>query len=112
MNSMVKGIDTETQLLIGVGAAVAAGCIPCLETMAELADKTQLDRKKLKAAAIIGHFVKQQPAVHMAAAADKLLGTHLQAAASKVVCPAEAAENDENDCDCQTDAVEESCGCS
>ena len=25
MNGMVKGIDTETQLLIGVGAAVAAG---------------------------------------------------------------------------------------
>ena len=111
MNKMVSEIDSETQLLIGVGAAVAAGCIPCLETMVGLAEEARIDVKKLKSAAILGQYVKEQPAAHMADAADKLLGTHLRAAASKIACPAEASENEERDCGCQTDTVAETCGC-
>ena len=108
---MVKGLDNETQLLIGVGAAVAAGCIPCLETMVDLADKASIDLKKLKAAAILGQYVKEQPAVHMATAADKLLGTQLQMAASEVACPADESDNEKADCGCRTDTVAEPCGC-
>ena len=29
MKLFTKGLDTETQLLVAVGSAVAAGCIPC-----------------------------------------------------------------------------------
>ena len=65
MKAMFKGLDTETQLLVGVGAAVAAGCIPCLETMVSMAEKEGIDGKKLKAAAIVGQFIKEQPAGHM-----------------------------------------------
>ena len=65
MKPMFKGLDTETQLLVGIGAAVAAGCIPCLEKMVDLADKASIELKKLKAAAIIGQFVKNQPTAHM-----------------------------------------------
>jgi SAM-dependent methyltransferase len=112
MKPMFKGLDTETQLLIGIGAAVAAGCIPCLEKMVDLADKASIESKKLKAAAIIGHFVKNQPAAHMEVAADRLLGTHLQKAAKTVACPAEVSENEGGKCGCQTDSVAEPCGCS
>ena len=34
MKPLFKGLDTETQLLVALGSAVASGCIPCLENMA------------------------------------------------------------------------------
>ncbi len=55
---MDNGIDAETQLLIGIGAAVASGCIPGLEKMHRLAGKAKIESKNIKAAAIIGQFVK------------------------------------------------------
>jgi hypothetical protein len=87
MKSMFKGLETETQLLVSVGAAVAAGCIPCLENIAAMATSEGIDPKKLKAAAIIGQFIKDQPAAHMKEASDRLLGTHLQSAPATTGCP-------------------------
>lgn len=92
MKPMFKGLDLETQLLVSVGAAVAAGCIPCLENIAAMATAEGIDPKKLKAAAIIGQFVKDQPMNHMKAAADRLLGTHLQSAPVAAVCPMETGD--------------------
>lgn len=110
METFFKGLDTETQLLVGIGAAVAAGCIPCLEKMVELASGNNLDAKKLKAAAIIGQFVKDQPAEHMKSTADNLLGTHLQKAETKVTCPVETPEDQKQDCGCMTEDVSCACG--
>ncbi len=87
MEKMFKGLDTQTQLVVGVGAAVASGCIPCLEKMAAMAEEAGIDRKKLKAAAIVGQYIKDQPAGHMKEAADRLLGTHLQASVPANNCP-------------------------
>ncbi len=109
MEAFYKGLDIETQLLVGIGAAVAAGCIPCLEKMVELANGCDLDAKKLKAAAIIGQFVKDQPAAQMKSAADNLLGTHLQRVETKVTCPVETPEDQKHDCGCETE--NESCAC-
>jgi hypothetical protein len=109
MEAFFKGLDTETQLLVGIGAAVAAGCIPCLEKMVELANGIDLDAKKRKAAAIIGQFVKDQPAAHMKSIADNLLGTHLQKAEEKVTCPAGTPEDQKQGCGCETE--EEPCAC-
>jgi hypothetical protein len=109
MNAFFKGLDTETQLLVGIGAAVAAGCIPCLEKMVKSANGVHLDPKKLKAAAIIGQFVKDQPAAHMKSAADDLLGTHLQIAEPKSICPLETSETQEQGCGCETG--NEPCAC-
>lgn len=97
MTAMFKGLNTETQLLVGVGAAVAAGCIPCLETMVSMAEQEGIDGKKLKAAAIVGQYVKEQPAAHMKEAANRLLNTHLQFEADKVVCPKESDRNAKRD---------------
>lgn len=77
MKPLFKGLDTETQLLVAVGSAVASGCIPCLESITGLALAENIDEKKMRAAAIIGQFVKDQPANNMKAKADELLGTHL-----------------------------------
>ena len=90
MKPFTKGLDTETQLLVALGSAVASGCIPCLESIAGLAYAEAIDEKKMRAAAIIGQFVKDQPANHIKTAADELLGTHLQSAASVAGCPAES----------------------
>jgi hypothetical protein len=70
-----------------------------------------VDEKKMRAAALIGQFVKDQPANNMKATADKLLGTHLQSAASQAGCPMEseetaaAVEVDRNE-------TQKSCACS
>ncbi|MDJ0623717.1 MAG: carboxymuconolactone decarboxylase family protein, partial [Desulfocapsaceae bacterium] len=61
MKSFVKGLESETQLLIGVGSAIAAGCIPCLENLYTMAREAGIAEKKIRAAALIGQFVKDQP---------------------------------------------------
>ena len=105
MKPFTRGLDTEIQLLVALGSAVASGCIPCLESITGMARSENIDEKKMKAAAIIGQFVKDQPAAHMKAKADELLGTHLQSTAAQVSCPAESAET--------PPAVEaKACGCS
>jgi AhpD family alkylhydroperoxidase len=109
MKPFNKGLDTETQLLVALGSAVACGCVPCLESITGLARTERIDEKKMRAAAIIGQFVKDQPANNMKSAADKLLGTHLHAAASQARCPLEADEPSK-----AVDANEsgKACGCS
>ena len=92
MKPFYKGLDTETQLLVALGSAVASGCIPCLESITGLARAERIDEKKMRAAAIIGQFVKDQPANKMKTTADELLGTHLQSAASQAACPMESEE--------------------
>ena len=90
MKPFYKGLDTETQLLVAIGSAVASGCIPCLESISGMARTENIDEKKMRAAAIIGQFVKDQPAGHMKAKADELLGTHLQTESNQVECPMES----------------------
>ena len=92
MKPFHKGLETETQLLVALGSAVASGCIPCLESITGMARTEGIDEKKMRAAAIIGQFVKDQPANNMKATADELLGTHLQSAASQAGCPMESEE--------------------
>ena len=53
MKPFYKGLDTETQLLVALGSAVASGCIPCLESITGLARTERIDEKKMRAAAII-----------------------------------------------------------
>jgi arsenite methyltransferase len=82
-------LDEETQLLIAIGSAVAAGCFACLETLNEKAREAGIDQKKMRAAAMTGQFIKDKPAGQMKALSDRLLGTHLAAASEKetVCCP-------------------------
>ena len=94
MKPLFKGLDTETQLLVAIGSAVASGCIPCLENISGMARAEGIEEKKLKAAAIIGQFVKDQPAANMKATADRLLGTHLQSAPIQIACPADSTKEE------------------
>ena len=86
MKNLFKGLDTETQLLVALGSAVASGCIPCFENIFGMAKTEGIDEKKLRVAAIIGQFVKDQPSNNMKAMADELLGTHLQSAPGQAGC--------------------------
>ncbi|KPJ76182.1 MAG: hypothetical protein AMJ54_12520 [Deltaproteobacteria bacterium SG8_13] len=87
MKPPFKGLDMETQLLVAAGAAVAAGCISCLESITAAAAAEEIDHKKLRVAAIIGQHVKDQPAGLMKSKADELLGTHLSAYKAAASCP-------------------------
>ena len=94
MKLLFKGLDTETQLLVALGSAVASGCIPCLENISGMARAEGIEEKKLKAAAIIGQFIKDQPAANMKATADKPLGTHLQSAKLQTGCPEDSIKEE------------------
>ena len=111
MKPIFKGLDTETQLLVAIGSAVASGCIPCLENISEMAQAEGIDDKKLKAAAIIGQFVKDQPAASMKATADRLLGTHMQLAQTQIGCPADSTKK-ETVAEIGDIESAEGCGCS
>ena len=110
MKNLFKGLDTETQLLVALGSAVASGCIPCLENIIGMAKSEGIDEKKLRVAAIIGQFVKDQPSNNMKAMADELLGTHLQSAPVQAGCPMESKTEQ---IPSQSVSVSDcSCGCS
>jgi alkylhydroperoxidase/carboxymuconolactone decarboxylase family protein YurZ len=111
MKPLFKGLDTETQLLVAIGSAVASGCIPCLENITGMAQAEGIEAKKLKAAAIIGQFVKDQPAANMKATADKLLGTHLQSAPLQTGCPADSTQ-EETTAEYDGNQSVGGCGCS
>lgn len=111
MKPFLKGLDNETQLLVAAGAAVAAGCIPCLENIIRLAETEGIDPKKMKSAVLVGQFIKEQPVAHMKEAADRLVGTHLQSAQSTAGCPVGSAEAaplsvvpQQNGCGCSPEA--------
>jgi AhpD family alkylhydroperoxidase len=111
MKPLFKGLETETQLLVALGSAVASGCIPCLENITGIARAEGIEEKKLKAAAIIGQFVKDQPANNMKTTADQLLGTHLQSAQMQAGCPAESTETQTTE-QLEGSKSRETCGCS
>ncbi len=111
MKTLFKGLDTETQLLVALGSAVASGCIPCLENITGIARAEGIEEKKLKAAAIIGQFVKDQPANNMKTTADQLLGTHLQSASVQTECPVESTEKQSTE-ESDGSKSRETCGCS
>lgn len=106
-----RRLDQETQLLVGISAAVASGCIPCLEKMTETASKAGIDPKKMRESAIIGQFVKDQPTYHMKEAADKLLGVHLRRFRTQSDCSIDAERKEEGGCACELENENESCGC-
>ena len=111
MKPIFKGLDSETQLLVALGSAIAAGCIPCLENISGIARAEGIEEKKLKAAAIIGQFVKDQTANNMKTTADKLLGTHLQSAPVQTGCPVESTPGEPAE-QFEGSQAEGGCGCS
>jgi AhpD family alkylhydroperoxidase len=111
MKPIFKGLDSETQLLVALGSAVASGCIPCLENITGTARAEGIEEKKLKAAAIIGQFVKDQPANNMKTTADKLLRTHLQSIPVQTGCPMESTTGESSE-QFERSKLEGGCGCS
>lgn len=100
MDTYLKGLDPETQILISLGAAMACGCQPCLKKIVAQARAAGIGETKLKNAAIIGQFVKDQPAGHMKQLADRLLGTYLSAGQPGAGCPMEPAAPASVGCTC------------
>ena len=98
MNLFVKDLPPDTQILIAAGAAVAAGCQLCLKKLAQLAMDEDVDNVRMRAAAAIGQFVKDQPAQQMRDLADELLGADPSNAASEMACMCDAAETAEAEC--------------
>ena len=98
MNLFVKGLPPDTQILIAMGAAVAAGCQPCLKRIVSLARDEGLDSVQMSAAATIGQFVKDQPDQEMRALAGELLGDDPGKSASEIGCPCSSSQRAEAEC--------------
>ncbi len=86
MNLFVKELAPDTQILIAMGAAVAAGCQPCLAQLVELAQNEELDIAGMRAAVAIGQFVKNQPAKEIQELAQTLLGEDPVGLADSITC--------------------------
>lgn len=99
MNLFVKELPPETQILVAMGAAMAAGCQPCLAQLVELARSEELDIARMRAAVTIGQFVKDQPAKEVQELAHTLLGEDPAHRAARIPCP------------CGDDAAEEAACC-
>ena len=65
MKPFLQGLDNETQLLVAAGAAVAAGCIPCLKNITSLAEaegiEAALAEGDLTKLRINGQIVEPKP---------------------------------------------------
>jgi AhpD family alkylhydroperoxidase len=97
MQSSLSALDRETRLLVATGSAVAAGCVPCLETIEGMARTEGIDERKLKEAVMTGQYVKEQPANMMKEFADQLVGTHLSGKPQPTGggCPLSGGSSDE-----------------
>jgi len=98
MNLFVKDLPPETQLLVAMGSAVAAGCQPCLERLVGLAKGEELDPAQMRAAVTIGQFVKDQPAQQIKELADSLLGSKLSGGEPGMECGCDTATSSEAPC--------------
>jgi hypothetical protein len=98
MNLFVRDLPPDTQILIAMGSAVAAGCQPCLKQLVSLARDETLEAAQMRAAVTIGQFVKDQPAKEIKTLAHELLGDDPTAEAASLDCPCEAAEKAEASC--------------
>ncbi len=98
MNLFVKDLPPDTQILIATGAAVAAGCQLCLTKIVDLAKDEEVDTVRMRAAAAIGQFIKDQPVQQMRALADELLGADPSDGASEMGCMCDSSQSAEAAC--------------
>jgi AhpD family alkylhydroperoxidase len=74
---MTESLDTGTEELIAIGAALAANCEPCLRYHVRRGAEAGCTPEAMRRAAEIGHAVKATPARLLARLADRLLGSSL-----------------------------------
>lgn len=98
MNLFVKDLPPDTQILIAMGAAVAAGCQPCIKKLVGLAKDEAMDEAEMRAAVTIGQFVKDQPAQEMKELVHELLGEDPAKMAAEIDCACDKASEAEADC--------------
>ncbi|HUZ18407.1 MAG TPA: carboxymuconolactone decarboxylase family protein [Spirochaetia bacterium] len=66
-------LDSQTRELIGVGAAVAANCLPCLRYHVAEAQKAGCSLEAIEAATALGAQVKSRPASNMDRLIEQLI---------------------------------------
>ena len=80
-------IDQKVTLLISAGAAMAAGCEPCLTKIVAGLKDAGVGTTDIRRAVEIGQLVKDKPAANMKVLADTLTGTSLAEDAPAGPCP-------------------------
>ena len=82
-------VDYKVTMLIAAGAAMAANCEPCLNSVVPELIEAGVADADIRKAVEIGQFVKDKPASVMKEAADLLTGTNLAETSSSSWCPVE-----------------------
>ena len=67
------GLDEHLKILISIGAAVAANCIPCVEHYFYLAETTKVDKEHINIAIEIAKKVKNGAAIAIHNAVNEML---------------------------------------
>ena len=76
---MTEPLSEKVAELIGLGAAVAATCPPCLSYHLRRAREAGADPSEIQAALVIGQATRDTPARIVDRLADRLVGTGLAA---------------------------------
>lgn len=71
-------MDTRTKQLIGIGAAVTANCIPCIQGLVRKARLEGVADTEIRAAIGVGRTVRTGAQMKWDAAAAELVGTEAQ----------------------------------
>ncbi len=74
---MTESLDTRTEELIAIGAALASNCEPCLRYHVRRGAEAGCTQEAMRRAVEIAHAVKATPARLLARLADRLLGSSL-----------------------------------
>jgi len=88
-------MDTSTQLLICLGAASAANCVPCFEHYFKKAEEARLSPTDIDEAVVLANQMKQGAMMSMRGAIQEIMSKRKSDAAA--------------DCDCEKNGVASCC---
>jgi AhpD family alkylhydroperoxidase len=89
---MTNPLDTRTEELIAIGAALASNCEPCLRYHVRRGAEVGCTQEEMRRAVAIAQDVKATPARLLARLADRLLGTPLVSGEPGTTCEMLAAQ--------------------
>jgi alkylhydroperoxidase/carboxymuconolactone decarboxylase family protein YurZ len=85
-------MDEKMRILISLGAASAANCVPCFEHYLAKADSAGVTVNEVREAAGIGHQVKKGAAIEMKGSVERMLDDracesgHLASSSGRCCC--------------------------
>ena len=89
-------VNRKVTLLMSAGAAMAAGCEPCLRKIVPQLVEIGATDEEIHGAIYMGQMVKDRPAAIMKQVADEIAGTSFSETLDAASCPGDTMVKDDN----------------